>query len=316
MTVPLIARGRALGALTLVAAESGRKYTSDDLAVAEDLAVRAALAVDNARLFREATDQASMHAELNQALRAAMQQLERELHTREEFLASASHDLKNPIASMKGNAQLALRRLENGRDAGPDAMRNTLERIVFVATRAAMQVDEMLDNARIQMGRTLDLEKHPTDLVGLVTQLVSEQQAQTDRHTFYIDRPESAVEAVVDERRLSRAICNLLENAVKYSPDGGSIRVEVGLDGNGQTALIGIRDQGLGIPASEIARIFDRFERGSNVVGQIAGTGIGLASARHIVEGHGGTIEVRSEEGSGSSFTIRVPTHVKAESAS
>ena len=111
--------------------------------------------MDNARLFREATEQATIHVQLNEALRSAVQQLERELHTREEFLASASHDLKNPIASIKGNAQLALRRLDNGRDSGPEAMRNAFERIVFVATRAAMQVDELLDSARIQMGRTL-----------------------------------------------------------------------------------------------------------------------------------------------------------------
>jgi PAS domain S-box-containing protein len=315
ITVPLIARGRTLGALTLVTGHSGRRYTSDDLRVAEDLAVRAALAVDNARLFREAQEQTTTQVELNEALRSTMEQLERELHTREEFLAAASHDLKNPIASIKGNAQLALRRLESGRGVGPDALRNAFERIVFVSNRAATQVDELLDNARIQMGRTLDLDKQQIDLSALVDQLVSEQQCQTDRHEFHIHSAGPSLVAVVDQRRLSRVISNLLENAVKYSPEGGSIRVELGVDETSDMAVIAVHDQGLGIPASDVERIFERFERGSNVVGHIAGTGIGLASARHIVESHGGTIGVRSELGIGSSFILRLPRRVIAETA-
>ena len=120
MTVPMIARGRTLGAITLVAAESGRRYTASDLNVAEDLALRAALAVDNARLYREAQEQAATQIELNEALRSAMEQLERELRTRDEFLASASHDLKNPIAGIKGTAQLLSRRLAQGRELDLD----------------------------------------------------------------------------------------------------------------------------------------------------------------------------------------------------
>ena len=312
MTVPMIARGRTLGAITLVGAESGRRYTTEDLALAEDLALRAALAIDNARLYREAQDQAATHVELNEALRAAMEQLERELQTRDEFLASASHDLKNPIAGIKGNAQLLLRRLSRHGEVDVQGVSEALERIVSVATRAGMQVDELLDNARMQMGRPLDLERQPTDLVRLAGELMADYQQQTERHQFQLGDSVPALVTAVDERRLSRAIGNLLENALKYSPEGGLIRVEVTRDAETDSAVLSVRDQGVGIPAADMGRIFDRFERGSNVIGVISGTGIGLASARHIVESHGGTISVSSEEGRGSSFTIRLPIEALA----
>ena len=313
MTVPMIARGRTLGAITLVAAESGRRYIARDLTVAEDLALRAALAVDNARLYREAQDQAATQIELNEALRSALEHLERELHTRDEFLASASHDLKNPIAGIKGTAQLLSRRLAHGRQLDLDNVRDALERIISVANRAAMQVDELLDNASMQMGRALDLDTRPVDLVELTARLVAEHQQQTDKHEFRLEQHVTAVVTLVDERRLTRAIGNLLENAVKYSPNGGVIRVEVGADDGARTAVLAVHDQGLGIPASDASRIFDRFERGSNVVGVIGGTGIGLASTRHVVDSHGGTIEVSSEPGRGSSFTIRLPILAAAD---
>ena len=313
MTVPMIARGRTLGAITLVGAESGRRYTTEDLALAEDLALRAALAIDNARLYREAQDQAETHVELNEALRAAMEQLERELQTRDEFLASASHDLKNPIAGIKGNAQLLLRRLSRAAEVDVEGVREAVERIISVATRAGMQVDELLDNVRMQMGRPLDLERQPTDLVRLAAELMADYQQQTERHHFQLaDGVPPALVIAVDERRLSRAICNLLENAMKYSPEGGLIRIEVARDVETDSAVLSVRDQGVGIPAADLGRIFDRFERGSNVIGVISGTGIGLASARHIVESHGGTINVSSEEGRGSSFTIRLPIEALA----
>jgi signal transduction histidine kinase len=100
-------------------------------------------------------------------------------------------------------------------------------------------------------------------------------------------------------------LSNLLDNAVKYSPDGGPISVRVARDG--EWAVLEVADHGIGIPSSDSMRIFERFQRASNVERRIGGTGIGLASARHIVESHGGTIAVRSEEGAGSTFVIRLP---------
>ena len=313
ITVPMLARGRTLGAITLVAAESGRRYGPEDLALAEDLALRAALAVDNARLYREAHERAATQVELNEALQDAMTQLERELQTRDEFLASASHDLKNPIAGIKGNAQLLLRRLSRPGEIDLEGIRQALERIVSVSTRAGQQVDELLDDARIQMGRVLDLERHPIDLVRLAADLVADYQQQMEDREFHLNCGVPALVALVDERRLARALGNLLDNAVKYSPDGGLIRVEVLHDRQTDSAILGVHDHGIGIPQADLGRIFQRFERGSNVVRVIAGTGIGLASTRHIVESHGGTIQVSSLPGQGTSFTIRLPINGSAD---
>jgi signal transduction histidine kinase len=307
MIVPMIARERTLGAITLVSAESGRRYTHDDLTIATDLAVRAALAVDNARLYRDAQERAATQAELNAALRAAMDQLERELQTRDEFLASASHDLKNPIATIKGNAQLLLRRLDRSGELKVEQVHDALQRIVSVATRAAIDVDDLLDTARMQMGRPLELDKRPTDLVQLTTNLLAEQQQQTEQHTFRLDSDQPTLVVLADDRRLARALGNLLENAVKYSPEGGLIRVEVARDDRASEAVVSVHDQGIGIPQDDVARIFDRFERGSNAAGVSGGSGIGLASVKYVVECHDGSIHARSEVGRGSTFTIRLP---------
>src|SRR5579871_3564686 len=115
-----------------------------------------------------------------------MQRLQRELETRDEFLASASHDLKNPIASIKGTAQLLLRRMDRAGEIDLVRLREALERLVSISTRAAVQVDDFLDGTRIQMGRPLDLELRPTDLVALTRSLVDERQEQTARHAIRV----------------------------------------------------------------------------------------------------------------------------------
>jgi signal transduction histidine kinase len=113
----------------------------------------------------------------------------------------------------------------------------------------------------------------------------------------------------VDEIRVHRVLANLLTNAIKYSPDGGEVRVTIKpTRGPGaRSALLVVRDQGVGIPRDDLPHVFDRFHRGSNVIGRFAGTGLGLASARELVELHGGTISVESEEGKGSTFVVRLP---------
>lgn len=113
----------------------------------------------------------------------------------------------------------------------------------------------------------------------------------------------------MDEARVHRVLANLLNNAIKYSPDGGAVRVSVNAtDGShGKSAVLVVRDEGVGIPSDDLPHVFDRFRRGANVVGRFAGTGLGLASARQLVELHGGTISVESEEGKGSTFVVRLP---------
>jgi PAS domain S-box-containing protein len=308
LIVPLHARGQVLGAISLVAAESGRRYGPRELALAEDVAVRAGLAVDNARLFRDAQQQAATHVELNAALRTAMAQLKQELQTRDDFLAAAAHDLKNPLASIKGAAQLL--QLRRARPDGLDEhqLGAGLERIDAITTRATAQVDELLDLARMQMGRPLDLNRQPIDLVALAREAVIEHQQRSERHHLSLESQVPELIGRWDGRRLARVLGNLLDNALKYSPDGGTIRVEVSRDdGPPGVGVLTVEDQGVGIPEEDLGRIFERFQRGTNVVGEIAGTGIGLASARHIVETHGGSITAASRSRRGATFTVRLP---------
>jgi PAS domain S-box-containing protein len=306
--VPMVARGRTLGAITLVAAESGRRYGPHDLAVAQDLAVRAALAADNARLYREAQQQTAIHVELNSALRDTMAQLQQSLQTRDEFLSSASHDLKNPVASIKASAQLLQRRLRRAGQLDPEQLQTGLERIDAIATRAGDLVDELVDVTRLQMGQLLDLDRQPTDLVALVREIVAEHQQRTDRHQIRLDDQVAELVGTWDRRRLGRVLGNLLDNAIKYSPEGGQIQVRV-LHQDGPTgwAVMVVEDHGIGIPTDELERVFARFERGTNVVGEIPGSGIGLTSSRQIVENHRGTLTASSRPGQGATFTVRLP---------
>jgi PAS domain S-box-containing protein len=312
IVLPLLARGLTLGSITLATVGSGRRYDQIDFEIAQDLATRAALAIDSAHLFHEAQEQAEHHAVLNAALRETVEERDRalaDLHqalrTRDEFLASASHDLKNPLASIKATAQLLERRLNRG-IVDVDRLREGLHRLDAIASRASGLVDELLDLASMQMGRPLDLDRHSEDLVKLAREVVEEQQLATERHTIrVVEAPEAQLIGMWDGRRLGRVLANLLDNAVKYSPDGGPIDVRLHRDGD--WAAIDVIDHGIGIPDGDQRRIFERFQRASNVEQRIGGTGIGLASAWHILDSHGGTISVQSQEGSGTTFFVRLP---------
>ncbi|HET6315223.1 MAG TPA: ATP-binding protein, partial [Chloroflexota bacterium] len=312
VVAPMRVRATTLGVIALAMHTSGRRFNAVDLGLVEDLAARAALAVDNARLFREAQEQAEHQAMLNAALRStiderdrALGDLRQALRTRDEFLASASHDLKNPLASIKATAQLMLRRLDRFGVRDLEQLRDGLQRLDAIATRAAAQVEELLDVARMQMGRPLDLDLHPIDLAALTRDVVAEHQQTTERHELRLES-EAELIGAFDISRLRRVLNNLVDNAIKYSPQGGDVIVRLGHE-PADTAVLEVEDHGLGIPATDVSRIFDRFQRASNVEGRFAGTGIGLASARHIVESHAGSIEVDSREGAGTLFRVRLP---------
>lgn len=288
MCVPLRARGRTLGAISLFSAESGRRFSRRDLAFAEEVARRAAVAVDNARLYRQSQE----------ALRA-----------RDEFLSTISHDLKTPLTAIKGMAQLLARRA--GRLDGPDAVKivEGLAGIDASATKMTVLIGDLLDVTRLQSGRPLDLQRQATDLVALLRSVIAEVQQTTDRHSIAVEAAVPELIGIWDGPRLERVIANLLSNAIKYSPAGGAITVSAAL-GDGDAcgwALFSVHDGGVGIPAEDLPRVFERFHRGANVAGRIEGTGIGLSGARQIVEQHGGTITVESDEGAGTTFTVALP---------
>ena len=170
-------------------------------------------------------------------------------------------------------------------------------------------INELLDSAIVQAGQQLELRPQPTDLVALARRCVAEQQQATSTHDIQLETTLNTLVGEWDALRLERVLNNLLTNAVKYSPDGGTITVSVVRrrhDGR-DWAELAVRDEGLGIPAADLPRLFERFHRAANVARHIAGIGIGLTGSRQIVEQHGGTLTVESQESVGSTFTMRVP---------
>jgi signal transduction histidine kinase len=222
-----------------------------------------------------------------------------------ETLDCVLHDLRGPLAAITGYAQL-LRRRASGQGMVPASqVDEAAARIEDAAVRMARQIDALLDADRLRAGRPLELAREEVDLVALLSALVDDCQRQHPGHAV---RLESAVPTLVgrfDPTRLERVFGNLLDNAARYSPDGGEVRVRAIREPG--AAVVEVRDHGLGIPEADRARVFEHFYRGGNVRGWIAGSGIGLTGVRQIVQQHGGTIAVESAEGQGSTFAVGLP---------
>jgi two-component system, OmpR family, phosphate regulon sensor histidine kinase PhoR len=227
---------------------------------------------------------------------------------REEFLGAAAHDLKTPLTSMRGLAQLARRRLTRLGLPEVQPIMAHLEGIETGAGQMATLINQLVDITRLQMGALLELHRRPVDLVAL-TRAAAAQQQDSKCLQLVVEADQPELVAAVDAERIERVLSNLIGNAVKYSPDGGQITVRVAREDGADTswAVLVVRDSGLGIPASDLPRIFDRYYRASNVPEHIQGTGIGLASVRQIVERHGGAVTVASQEGAGTTVTVRLP---------
>ncbi|HET9014432.1 MAG TPA: ATP-binding protein [Thermomicrobiaceae bacterium] len=286
MVVPLLARGRPLGVLSVVLAESGRRYTAADLPFVTDLARRAALAVDNARLFHEA---------------------EQARRFQEEFLSTAAHELKTPLTSIVGYAQLLSREMRQasgttGRLAGRvDRLRGQVDRLQAL-------VADLLDASQLQQGR-LELRRERFDLVELVREVAAREEAAakgSDR--LHVAAVGPAV-GCWDRARLDQVVTNLLTNALKYSDATQSVHVSVAAET--EAAVLTVRDRGIGIAADDRERIFQPFARAA-AGSHLPGTGLGLYISRRIVERHGGVIGVESEPGKGSTFAVRLPLDAPA----
>jgi signal transduction histidine kinase len=223
------------------------------------------------------------------------------LMARSQAFAAVTHDLGQPLTAIRLATRMLQQRQETSEDAGAE-----LAAIELTTTRMLGMISELLDIARLESGRALDLEYRRTDLVALVRDEVDVCRLGAGRRAIDFEPMAPEITAHVDPARIARVVANLLSNAVKFSPDGGPITVTVARDAAGW-ARIDVQDQGVGIPAADLRLIFERFQRGGNVAGRIAGSGIGLAGARQIVEMHGGTIHVDSREEEGSTFTVRLP---------
>ncbi len=220
---------------------------------------------------------------------------------KDEFIAIASHDLKNPIAAISGFSQLL-------KQAGPlNEMQNDfVQRIQKASSNMSELVQNIVDLARIDLGA--ETKKDQVGLSDLLRELADEfkPQAQVKKHSLTIEEIESEVRVAGDAQQLRQALRNLIGNAIKYTPDGGVITLSLKLEAN--RAHISVRDTGYGIPPSEIPHVFDRFYRvQNNGHDHIEGNGLGLAIVKSIIEQHGGQVALESEAGKGSCFSVLLP---------
>lgn len=288
LTLPLMARDRVLGALTLISTAATRQFDEGEVALAEDLAHRAAFAIENARLY-QAAQQASQ--------------------ARDEILGVVSHDLRNPLSAISMCARVLLESPPNAADD-----RRELAEAILESTQLMQRlIQDLLDVSTIESGH---LKIHPRreSLGPLVDATLTMVREAADERGLLLarDLPAGLPEVHVDAMRLEQVLVNLVANAVKFTERGGSVTVRA--EARDDAVRIAVIDTGCGIPPEHLPHIFDRYwhaRRQSRTVG----TGLGLAIARGIVEAHGGRITVESALGLGTSFIFTVPTADSARPA-
>jgi PAS domain S-box-containing protein len=257
-----------------------------------------------------------LNQELEQRVKERTAELEAAIQVRDELLQVVSHDLRNPLAGIVGNVRFLHSRLTSASEADPQKMSAILLRIKSATAKMQKLIDELLDFGRLQSGQRLSLQRKMVDLVPLAAQAAEQYQHASSLHKIVFKAAAKELAGMWDGARIDRVIDNLLSNAIKYSPNGGEVlvRVEKGRRNGVEHALLTVRDEGVGIASDELPHIFEWFRRGPKHSGRISGAGIGLANSRQIVEQHGGSIDVISQEGAGSSFTICLPLHNPGDS--
>ena len=234
---------------------------------------------------------------------------------RDRMLSTVTHDLRNPLASISGMSQILQLRAEQLEVQHRERFLHGLKAIELSARRMNAQISELLDYAQTISGRPLTLKLEVTDILGLVRGVLAQHQPATDKHTLELRSADQVIVALVDMRRLERAVANLIVNAIKYSPHGGPVVVTVAraVGPDGRWLSIQVSDSGLGIPSADMPHICEQYYRASNVAAAIPGTGIGLAGVRHTIQEHGGTITVESTVGVGTTVTLRLPQRQDVE---
>ncbi|HMA34494.1 MAG TPA: hybrid sensor histidine kinase/response regulator [Chloroflexia bacterium] len=243
-------------------------------------------------------------AELESMVEERTREAQQALRIRDHFLSIAAHELKTPMTSILGAAQLLQRRDAADGFLNPRDVR-TLRILVQQTLRLHRLIISLLDLSRLQTGQ-LTIERQVVDLAALARRVVEEMGTAFERHTLTTSIPENPLLVTGDELRLEQVLYNLLQNAIKYSPRGGALAVRVAAEE--RLATISVTDHGIGIPAAAQPRLFTRFYRAENAAAPgISGMGVGLYVVREIMTLHGGRVEVASVEGQGSTFTVWLP---------
>ena len=227
-------------------------------------------------------------------------QIRRVETTRREFVANVSHELRTPLASIRASAET----LQDGAMDDPEAASQFLGRISHNAERMSALVQDLLDLSRLESGE-VKLNLSPVDVHRAIAEVVDiyRDQARAKGVSLTMDGGDAVVEATADEGRLQQVLSNLVENAVKFTPSGGEVHVEV--EQQGRWLEVRVADRGIGVAREDMPHVFERFYKADRA--QNNGTGLGLAIAKHIVQSHGGRIWVNSRDDGGSIFGFTMP---------
>jgi signal transduction histidine kinase len=290
LALSIAREGELLGALHIYSRDPARDFDEVDRDLAHILAAQVSVAILNARLVTQLRDTDE---------------------EREQFLSIVSHELRTPLTPLKALAQLQLARLRRSQERGTpmdlEALERNLESIERQVDRMNGLVNDLLSVSRAGHGQ-LDMERAPFDLAAEVRDVVGRYVAATreeGRHSFTIDSPETLTYDG-DQTRIDQLLMNLVGNAVKYSPRGGRVAVQLARQ-NG-AAEIAISDQGIGIPAVDLSRLGGAFTRGVGKAATFAGMGIGLHVAKLVTEAHGGSLQLESAgEDKGTTVRVRLP---------
>lgn len=285
LVAPVTLGERRLGVLSVYGPRAPI-FAEDDLSLIQMLADQVAVVIESRQLADEA---------------ARVRAREEAARLKEDFLSTAAHDLKTPLTALILQAQQLVRRAARSPAAPADPA--DLERIVREGERLRTIVFSLLDAARTEQAR-LVVARQELDLAAALRDVV--HRCDDGYHTFALEAPEALL-GRYDAARMVQVLENLVENAIKYSPDGGLITIRLWQDADGVNLTV--RDQGIGIPAEDLPRLFDRFHRGANVDDRrFPGWGLGLSICRQIIEQHGGQIGADSSIGAGSTFRVRLPS--------
>jgi signal transduction histidine kinase len=229
---------------------------------------------------------------------------EEALRLRDAFLSIAAHELRTPLTTLLGRAQLLQKWLER-EESAPERDVRSIRIVVKQAQRLNEMITGLLDVSRIQGGR-FTIAPRPLNLLALVRRVVDEWRLAAAQHTLLLEAAQEPLTVQGDELRLEQVLQSLLDNAIKYSPGGGEVRVEVGRSRG--KARVRVSDHGIGIPAATQGELFHNLCRAENADAEgLSGLGIGLYVANQILELHSGRIAVESVEGEGSAFTVELP---------
>jgi PAS domain S-box-containing protein len=278
MGVPMKIGSKVVGAITFSSTRADRIYTETDIALAEELSRRAALAIENAQLYSDA---------------------QKAIALRDEFMGIVSHELKTPVTSVKAFTQVLQRRFAR---AGDEQSTELLGKMDVQINRLTSLIGDLLDVTKIQGGR-LQFNEDLFYFDHLVSEMVEEIQRTAISHSIeVIGETKSSIYG--DKDRIGQVLTNILTNAIKYSPDSDRIIVRMGVDG--KSLILSVQDFGIGIPKERQQQIFERFYRVDGN-GTVPGIGLGLYISSEIIRRQGGKIWVESDQGSGSIFSFSLP---------